>query len=68
MLTADQLSRLTLDEMNAGLRNYRQDLRYTREDAVAFATLWNRCKVSTVATIATVDGLPVIIVVDSPAH
>lgn len=68
MLSQEQLSRMTLDEMNAGLRSYRQDLRYTREDAIAFATLWNRCKVSTVATIATVDGLPVIIVVDSPSH
>ena len=64
----DQLRSLTLQEMNHGLRSYRPDLRYTREDAVAYAKLWNACKVSTVATIATVDGLPVVIVVDSPAH
>lgn len=67
-LPLDQLSRLTLEQMNSGLRAYRQDLRYSREDAVAFARMWNRVKVSTVASVATVDGLPVVIVTDCPSH
>lgn len=67
-LSAEQLNRLTLDEMNSGLRCYRQDLRYTREDAQNFVKLWNRVKASTVASLATVDGLPVVFVTDCPSH
>lgn len=65
-LSNAQLARLTLAEVNAGLSCYREDLRYSRADAVAFASGWNAHKVSTCATVATVDGLPVVVVTDAP--
>lgn len=64
-LTETELLRLTLDEMNSGLSCYREDLRYTREDAVNFVTLWNKHKLSTVASISNDDGYPYIIVTNA---
>lgn len=64
-LETDQLMTLTLAEMNDGLRSYREDLRYSREDAVNFAKLWNAHKLSTIATVITADGFPCVIVVDA---
>lgn len=64
-LTDAELGRLTVDALNAGLRSYRPDLRHSREDAQRFAELWNQCKVSTLATVVSVDGLAVVIVTDA---
>lgn len=65
-LQTEQLKRLTLDEMNSGLRHYREDLRYTRADAINFATLWNTHAVSTAATVISDNGVPCVVVVDYP--
>lgn len=65
-LSDAELSRLTLAELNSGLSCYREDLRYTRADALRAAELWNMGKASTCATVATVDGLPVVVVADAP--
>jgi hypothetical protein len=63
-LTVAELANMRYSELNAGLRNYREDLRYTREDAVNYAKLWNAAKLSTQATVVTVDGFPQVIVVN----
>lgn len=63
-LTTEQLKRLTLDEMNSGLKCYREDLRYTREDAVNFVKLWNENKSATHATIISEGAFPHIVVLD----
>lgn len=64
-LTDAQLLRMTLDDINNGLRSYRPDLRYTRDDARRFAQLWNAHKIATVATVADVDGVPCVVVVQA---
>lgn len=62
-LTTEQLLRMTVDEMNSGLRSYRPEYRYTREDAANYANLWNATKVSTQATVIS-DEYPQVILVD----
>ena len=62
-LNSNALMGLTVDEMNAGPRCYRPDLRYSREDALHYVTLWNAHKISTVACVITVDGIPQVMVV-----
>lgn len=64
-LTDAQILALTLDAMNGGLTSYRPDLRYSRADAVRFAELWNASKVSTVASVASADGVPFVFVTDA---
>lgn len=65
-LSDAQLARLTLAELNSGLSCYREDLRYSRADALRAAELWNASKAATCATVATVDGLPVVVVAEAP--
>jgi hypothetical protein len=60
-LTDARLKRMTLNDINGGLRSYRPDLRYTRADAQRFAELWNAVKVDTEATLIDVEGTPVVI-------
>lgn len=64
-LTDAELARLTVGAMNSGLRHHRSDLRYSRADADAFAAGWNACKVSTLASVGTVDGVPFVFVTDA---
>lgn len=56
------ISGMTVEQLNAGLRSYREDLRYTRADAVRAVETWNRAKMSTVATVIDSDGLPFIVI------
>lgn len=61
-LTDVELSKLTVDQLNSGLRSYREDLRYTHADAVRFAVLWNNVKLSTRATVISDGGFPFVII------
>lgn len=64
-LSDSELSKLTVEQMNSGLRSYRDDLRYTRDDAVRFVELWNEVKLSTTATIISDGGSPFIVIADA---
>lgn len=59
------LLHMTLNDINAGLRNYREDFRYTRLDAMRFVELWNDRKISTIASLIDVEGTPCVIVVNA---
>lgn len=61
----EQIRSMSADELNAAARCYREDLRATRADVVRAAELWNSAKVSTVATVCTVDGFPALVVTDA---
>lgn len=63
-LSDDAIRRLSVDALNSGLRCYREDLRYSRADALRAAELWNASKATTCATVATVDGLPAVVIVE----
>lgn len=65
-LTDERIKALTVDELNSGLRNRREDLRYTSADAKRAVELWNASKVNTLASLMWEDGTPQIFVVDLP--
>lgn len=59
------IARLTVAEINAGLRCYREDLRYSLADAERAAELWNASKASTRARVDMMpDGLPYLTIED----
>lgn len=65
-LTDAQLLALTVEQLNAGARSYRWDLRYSREDVRRYAELWNQRCISTQATTVSIDGVLAVVVVDLP--
>lgn len=56
---------MTVEQLNAGARSYRPDLRYSRADAQRFAELWNERRVSTVATVVSDGDAPVVVIADA---
>lgn len=65
-LSDAQLLAMTVEQLNAGARSYRADLRYSRADLQRFAQLWNERRYSTTATLVSDDGAPVVVIVDLP--
>lgn len=65
-LSDAQLLAMTVEQLNAGARSFRADLRYSRSDLQRFAQLWNERRCSTSATLVSAGGAPVVVIVDLP--